>query len=172
MSVTEWGERTYLPEDVAVADVYNFLEAHYAVGEGDAGTRYLLVGRDTHQQVELPESLCPILLQVAEALSNNMAVAVVPLAQKVTTQQAAELLGISRPTLIRLLDAGRVPYERVGTHRRLRLRDVLRYREERRAAQYRLLDETSLASDEEEDPAEMLSSLRATRHRLAAERHG
>lgn len=169
MSAVESGEPTYLPEDVSVAEVYDFLEARERAGGGDVEPRYLLVGADTHEQVQLPGSVYRILLQVVEALNQNLAVAVAPLAQKLTTQQAADLLGISRPTLIRLLDAGRVRYERVGTHRRLRLRDVLAYREERRAEQYRFLEETAVPFDEEDDP-ELIRSLRETRHRLVAER--
>ncbi|MCL2395738.1 MAG: helix-turn-helix domain-containing protein [Acidimicrobiaceae bacterium] len=170
LSAVELTERTYLPEGAAIGEVYEFLEARKATTGSGVGSGYLLVGADTHEQVELPENLYRILLQVVEALKHGMAVAIAPLAQTLTTQQAADLLGISRPTLIRLLNAGRLPYERVGTHRRLRLRDVLRYREERRAEQYRFLDETAVPLDEEENPAEVIRSLRETRHRLAAER--
>jgi excisionase family DNA binding protein len=69
-------------------------------------------------------------------------VQIVTYERDLTTQQAAELLNVSRQYLVRLLDAGAIPYTRVGTHRRLRLQDVLSYRNlrhsERRASLARI----------------------------------
>jgi excisionase family DNA binding protein len=80
-----------------------------------------------------------------------------------TTSQAADLLGVSRPTVIKLLDEGKIPYERIGTHRRIQLRDVLYFREERREEQYRALDEMAILQDDEEDVATALARLRNIR---------
>jgi excisionase family DNA binding protein len=131
MAIADLKEETYLPSDVdgaQLAKLHDFVRAH------ESGQRvYLQAGRN--KRVEVPGEVYQILRQVVEAMGQGLAVRVVPQSHTVTTQQAADLLGVSRPTVVRLLDESRIPYERVGTHRRLPLRDVLRYREERREDQ-------------------------------------
>ncbi|MFL6055026.1 MAG: helix-turn-helix domain-containing protein [Actinoallomurus sp.] len=79
-------------------------------------------------QIELPAEVYRVLRHVIEALQQGLAVTVAPLTQTLTTQQAADLLGVSRPTLVKLLDEGKIPFDRAGTHRRILLRDLLAYR--------------------------------------------
>ena len=79
-------------------------------------------------------------------MAQGQAVIIAPVHQLLTTQQAADLLGISRPTFVKLLDEGKIPYERPGRHRRVRLVDVLDYRNhrsiQRRAALDRMVEIT------------------------------
>lgn len=69
---------------------------------------------------------------------------IAPVHQRLTTQEAADLLGVSRPTVVKLLEAGEIPFEQPGRHRRVRLADVLAYRErasvERRAVLDRMVE--------------------------------
>lgn len=102
-----------------------------------------LTGDD--ESVQLPPELRRLLAEVVRAMRRGQAVSFAPMSQQLTTQQAADLLGISRPTLIKLLEAGRIPYETPGRHRRLRLSDVLAFQEMRRAEQREALRE--LAQD-------------------------
>lgn len=101
-----------------------------------ADRRARIVGPDGIE-TELPESLYAVLLRAAQELRRGRAVSILPVGMELTTQQAADLVNVSRPFLIRLLEAGQIPYHRVGTHRRIRLDDLLAYRrrrsEERRA---------------------------------------
>lgn len=96
-----------------------------------------LLGPDG-QTVPLPMEAFQVLVKVVEAMRAGKAITVAPLDQRLTTQEAADFLGISRPTLVKLLEQGEVPYERpaAGRHRRVRLSDVLDYqirkRQERR----------------------------------------
>jgi excisionase family DNA binding protein len=162
-------QETYLPgtDDEQVAQVFDFLKAHEAAGRGRPDVPCFLSGTDPGDRVELPKELYQALRQVVQALQEGLAVTVMPVTQTVTTQQAAELLGVSRPTVIRLLNDGRLPYEKAGSHRRIQLRDLLAYREERRAAQYAALDATTL-DDDDVDGA--LRHLRAARREVAQRR--
>lgn len=79
----------------------------------------------------LPEPVFAILVQAAQHLSKGRSVSILHYAELLTTQQAADLLGVSRPYLIGLLQKEVIPFEMVGTHRRIRMEDLLRYKEAR-----------------------------------------
>ncbi|WP_415947555.1 helix-turn-helix domain-containing protein [Streptomyces sp. KLOTTS4A1] len=90
-----------------------------------------LVGPDG-RAIPLPDEVVHVLSLVVTAMANGQAVTIAPHHQTLTTAEAARILGISRPTFIRLLDSGRIPYEQPGRHRRVLLRDVLSYADTRR----------------------------------------
>ncbi len=79
----------------------------------------------------VPGSVVHVLERIAQAMARGDAVAVVPLGRDLTTQQAADLLNVSRQYLVRLVDEGRIPAGKTGKHRRLRLADVLTFKEKR-----------------------------------------
>jgi len=106
-----------------------------------------LVARDG-TLVHLPPALSDVLAQVISAMRAGRAITIAPLAQRLTTQEAAELLGISRPTLIKLLEDGKIPFELPGRHRRIRLDDLLDYRDRRRTARMESLDELVRQTEE------------------------
>ncbi len=83
-------------------------------------------------EVPIPRELRDVLLQVAQALMAGMGVNVAPLNATLTTQEAADYLGVSRPTVVRLLDAGEIPMSRPGRHRYVRLVDLIDYAERAR----------------------------------------
>ena len=76
-------------------------------------------------------------------MRDGQAITVAPIDQLLTTQQAADFLGISRPTLVKLLESGEIPHESpgAGRHRRVRLRDVLDYQDRKRSRRRLVLDE-------------------------------
>ncbi|GAB4586820.1 helix-turn-helix domain-containing protein [Nocardia sp. IFM 10818] len=164
-------QHTYLPEpSEELAPVLSFLVAHESRRGGRVRPRYLLVGADEHDQVEVPESVHRVLVQVVAALREGKAVTVALHSLTLTTQQAADLLGVSRPTVVRLIESGEIPAERVGSRRRLRLTDVLAYREQRRERQYEALAATAVEIDDEEDPETVREQLRAIRKEVADKR--
>ncbi|MFK4761438.1 helix-turn-helix domain-containing protein [Microbacterium sp. ZW T5_45] len=98
-----------------------------------------LVGPD-NESIELPDEVYEILVRVTAAMRAGNAVSVVPYAMRVSTQEAAEMLGISRPTFVRLLERQEIPFEQPGRHRRVRLSDVLAYRDRTHRAAVDRLD--------------------------------
>jgi excisionase family DNA binding protein len=106
-----------------------------------------LVGPDG-ERVELPVSAFEALKLVIEALARGQSVAVVPHDKDLTSQEAADMLHVSRPHLIKLLDGGKIPFHRVGTHRRIKLEDALAHRDRRDAARKAALDELTRLSEE------------------------
>jgi excisionase family DNA binding protein len=91
----------------------------------------------TGDRIVIPDAVLRALARVTHEMARGNGVAVVPLHHELTTHEAAALLHVSRPQLIRMLDQGRLPHRRVGTHRRIRFDDVTAYlarEEERREA--------------------------------------
>ncbi|MEV6644698.1 helix-turn-helix domain-containing protein [Amycolatopsis sp. NPDC051371] len=110
-----------------------------------------LIGPDG-SAVELPDEVYEVLRQVVTAMSQGLAINVVPRHAVLTTQEAADMLNISRPTLVKLLEAGEIRYEQPGRHRKVRLQDVLDYQQRARHRRRMALDEmTARASEEESD---------------------
>ena len=110
-------------ERASLEDIDRLLESRWA-------DRPALIGADG-TRIVLPPSLFRVLREAVHALAEGAAVTIVPIDKELTTQQAANILNVSRPYLIRLLERGEIPYHTVGRHRRIRFGDVLAYRQKR-----------------------------------------
>lgn len=100
--------------------------------------------------VSLPGSARTVLMDVVSALVRGQAVTVEPQRNTLTTQEAADLLGISRPTVVRLLEQGKIPHTKPGRHRRVELADVLAFQDRARERRGQALEE--LAHEDSPDP--------------------
>ena len=152
--------RTYLPEEEVAgrfADIVNAASSQEA-------TPRLVVG---DKAVELTPGMADVLVRVAQAMQQGLAVTVAPQNTRLTTQEAADMLGISRSTLVRMLEAGEIPFQKIRRHRRLYLSDVLEYRErQRRASDEALSDmvaDAQAMGAYDDDPAEVREALAAVR---------
>ena len=83
---------------------------------------------ETREKIKIPLRALKLLEQILKAMSLGKPFSVVPVATEVTTQKAAEILGCSRPHLVKLLEEGKIEFTKVGKHRRIKYEDVLRYR--------------------------------------------
>lgn len=113
-----------------------------------AGLVVRLRDEDHAGDVQLPPELVPLLLEILGQIANGNGVRVVPVHAELTTQQAADLLNTSRPYLIKLLEAGTIPFHLTGTHRRVKLGDLLAYKRVRDAERRVLLDELTAEAQE------------------------
>ena len=120
-------DRTVLPPAETESLTKLLAAMRHELSEGAA-----LVGPDGTRW-ELPAEAYRVLKEVLEAMSHGLAITVIPQHTMLTTQEAADILGISRPTLVKLVDSDQIPYEQRGRHRRLRLVDVLEYHRAARA---------------------------------------
>ena len=98
--------------------------------------------------VDLPAAAVPLLRQVLDRLAAGEPVAVVGGDDELSTQQAADLLGVSRPFLVGLLERGAIPFRKVGAHRRVRARDLAEYRRREDAERLRALEELAAQAQE------------------------
>jgi excisionase family DNA binding protein len=120
-------------------------EALQPASEG--GPQPALVGPDgvaTH----LPPQVYQALLDVVQALRSGSAVTIAVHGTELTTQQAADILGVSRPTLVKLLDSRQIPFTQPGRHRRVQVADVMAYRRHRSATRREGLDAMVEISEE------------------------
>jgi excisionase family DNA binding protein len=109
--------------------------------EGGGSIRLHLGAEQAGDGITLSPTAVRALSQVFQQLGRGQAVTVLPVDAELTSQEAADLLLISRPSLIQLLDEGALPYRRLGTHRRLLLADVLAYKQAHAARRRAVLDE-------------------------------
>ena len=111
--------------------------------------QYILQAGNTQgEQIELPPSVRQGLLQLVRYLAEGHGVEIIPTDKELTTQQAADLLNISRPYLVKLLEAGHIPFSKVGAHRRVRLADVSAYKQQRDTTRRQALQSLTELSQE------------------------
>lgn len=120
--------------------IRRLLESETGAAAGEAlELRLVGAGTKSVEVVALPLSALRLLDAILEANANGHAVTVMPSHGELTPNQAAEMLGVSRPYLIKLLDEGRIPFRRVGAHRRIRADALSRYQQQEEQRQLEAL---------------------------------
>lgn len=147
------------PEGQAPSDRANI---RHAEGEVRAYLQSLCSSQDRREippklvfgdgrQIELPPAVLQSLQFVLHHMARGDAFGLVPMAKMLTTNQAAEILNVSRPFLVKLLKDGAIPFTKTGTHHRLQMQDVLRYKQYRDRAVLDMLNELAAEAQEAGD---------------------
>lgn len=96
---------------------------------------------ETAEKIKIPLPALKLLGEILKAMGEGKMISIVPIATEVTTQAAAEILGCSRPHLVKLLEEGKIEYTKVGKHRRIRFDDIVNYRQKMKQQQkQRIID--------------------------------
>ncbi len=151
------------PDDLdQLLDLARFFEGHTEPG--------LLLGPDG-EQIPLPAEVYRVLRQVVDVMRQGKATLVAPQGLLLTTQEAADFLGISRPTLVKLLEDGAIAFEKPNRHRRVRLQDLIDFQHRRRTERRAVLDQLTEEAGElglyDGTRADYAGALRAARRRRA-----
>lgn len=109
----------------------------------------ILVGA-AGEHITLPHEVYEVLRDSVLAMARGQAVTIAPHDAILTTQAAAEFIGVSRPTLVRLLEAGRIPFTQPGRHRRVALADLIEYQDTIRTTRREVLDAMTAAAAEDD----------------------
>jgi excisionase family DNA binding protein len=127
-------------ESAQVQELYRMLQV---------GAPAALVGENGADRIELPPSVYRLLREVVRNLRHGKSVVLVPSEAQLTTQSAANVLGVSRPHLVKLLEQGRIGFSKAGTHRRVLLKDLLEYMNKRDRERHEILDHLAKQALEE-----------------------
>ncbi len=94
---------------------------------------------ETEEKIKIPLIALKLLAKILKATSQGKPISVVPIATEMTTQAAAELLSCSRPHFVKLLEEGKIPFTKIGKHRRVKFDDVINYKKQMKSKQEELL---------------------------------
>lgn len=148
MTTTTHRQLPPTPHEAALARASGQLLAQYA--DANRPLRMRVIGREGEAPIELPAGAVALLQDILEAMAAGRGITMIPENAELTSVQAAELLSVSRPFFIKLLDEGALPYRKVGKHRRIRLEDVLAYKQRIDGEREAVLDELVAQAQEEE----------------------
>lgn len=134
--------------DVLLARKSSHRLASHAGEQGAAIQIQLMGDQGQAETVPVPASVLRLLVRMLAEMGQGHAVTLIPTQAELTTQQAADLLHVSRPYVVKLLDEGKIPGRTVGKYRRIRLEDLLVYKQKDDAARARILDQLTAEAQE------------------------
>lgn len=121
---------TELPTDaeVSLAKESSRLLSLYLSTKEESQSIRVIDQAGEHEAVKVPTAAFRLLIDILSEMAQGNAVSMIPVHAELTTQEAADMLNVSRPYLVKLLDTGEIPYHKVGSHRRVYFRDLAGYK--------------------------------------------
>lgn len=124
-------------ERIAAMASYNALEAVLEQLDNDYPEIEI---EETHEKIKIPIAALKLLAKILKVTSQGKPISIVPIATEMTTQAAAEMLGCSRPYLVKLLEKGEIEHTKIGRHRRVKFEDIQNYKKEMKEKQKALIN--------------------------------
>jgi len=103
---------------------------------------------ETNDKIRIPLKAFKLLAKILKVTSQGKPISIIPIATEMTTQAAADLLGCSRPHLVKLLEEGEIEYTKIGKHRRVEFEDIVAYKKKMKTKQQELLIKIMNADEE------------------------
>ena len=123
-------------------------QAVTALADARAGNGVLAIHREDGESVHLTPAIADLVIDLLDTVASGRTVTLVPTGAMLTTQQAADILSVSRPHLSKLLKSGEIPFVSVGSHRRVMHADLMAYIDRRDAARHAALDDLARLGQE------------------------
>lgn len=139
----ERNSRPILPteQDATLAQASSRVLASYVQNKEPYRTIKVMQDDNTGETVAIPAEAFRLLVDILAQMAEGNAVKLIPIKKELTTQEAADILNVSRPYLVGLLESGEIPYRKVGTRRRVRYQDVIDYKNRDDTERMKILDE-------------------------------
>lgn len=126
-------------QETALSSAKTLAESAYRAAKNKEKVIQLRI-QDSDEVITIPLKALKLLNAIISNMAEGKSIALLPTDAEITTQQAAEILNVSRPHVIKLLEKGEIPYRKVGSHRRILLQDILEYETKFRSDRRKQLD--------------------------------
>ena len=136
------------PEGATMAEAALYSLGQFLDNPPDKITLVVTEPSLANTEITFSSDVFRLIIEVLKTVSKGQAVTILPLQAELSTQQAADLLNVSRPYLVKLLDEGTIPSRKVGVYRRVLASDVLEYKQQNEAARHQALDELTKQAQE------------------------
>jgi len=147
MSLISHRQRPPTAQDAALARTSGQILARFT--KADRPVKVRIAEGSEEQDLELPAGAVTLLMDILGAMAAGRGVTLIPENAELTTVQAAEILNVSRPYLIKLLDEGKIPHRKVGKHRRILMEDLMAYKAREDRERQAVLDELAREAQEQ-----------------------
>jgi len=142
------GTVTPTPQEQQLAEASSRVLATY-VKSGESFRQIRVIGDDNAtQDVTIPSGAFELLVEILTQMARGNAVTLTPVHAELTTQEAADILNVSRPYLVKLIESNEIPHRKVGTRRRVRYQDLMKYKEKIDEQRMKTLDELTAEAEE------------------------